>query len=448
MSVGIAKILRDLGHEDVQIKSFALMSVARLMPGDVQDRDAITELLSRLEELLDSDDPDVVFLARKALNHVRKNFSASRMGEGAGGGAARAEADSSPSRRPEADDREGVIRRLSAMTVEGADPREAASLLMKLKEWGTEADMPLVMRWLESADDRVRANAVEVLGTIGDSSIQPVIERFCSDADNRVRANAVLALYRLGRKDVRGYLDRMMKDERLSVRASCVYVLANIPESYVVPYLLKAADDEYDAVRSRAAKAMARFPCKATVEKLKLMMRDDSVEVCEAALAALRYIKGLIEKRRRGAASSQTAEAGGEVPAAASSPAGESSAQQKPREGGEDLYVTVGTAAYRMCRDEVLSHERLDAIFYEILRYQDFLRAYKKRLAEVGGDEEYEDERAEYAAAVGRLEEKLRAAFSRLGRVTHTMWKRGELPLAAEYCGELEELFRRIGKEA
>ncbi len=62
-----------------------------------------------------------------------------------------------------------------------------------------------------------------------------------------------------------------------------------------------------------------------------------------------------------------------------------------------------------MCRTNSLSHEAIDTVFYEILRYQDFLRAYLSKKGN-GGDSDVESQ-----FAIEQLKNKIEDSFVTLG---------------------------------
>ena len=74
MAVNLSKIHNDLSHPDVQIQTFALMCITRLSPQIVQSPDEIRGIRKKLGELSSSENPDVIFLARKAINHLDSSF--------------------------------------------------------------------------------------------------------------------------------------------------------------------------------------------------------------------------------------------------------------------------------------------------------------------------------------------------------------------------------------
>src|SRR5688572_10127475 len=76
MAVKLDKIYQDCSHPDPQIQTFALMSITRLSPSLVDAPDQIEKILDRLRALTASKNPDVVFLARKAVNHLEASFKA------------------------------------------------------------------------------------------------------------------------------------------------------------------------------------------------------------------------------------------------------------------------------------------------------------------------------------------------------------------------------------
>src|SRR5437868_2606376 len=77
MAINLEKLRSDLGHNDTQIQTFALMCITRLSPQVTHSADEIRGIRSKLGDLASSSNPDVVFLARKAINHIETSFGKS-----------------------------------------------------------------------------------------------------------------------------------------------------------------------------------------------------------------------------------------------------------------------------------------------------------------------------------------------------------------------------------
>ena len=87
----------------------------------------------------------------------------------------------------------------------------------------------------------------------------------------------------------------------------------------------------------------------------------------------------------------------------------------KPEEGGRSsgrrlLFRELGTSIYQLCRTNSLSHDAIDTVFYEILRYQDFLRAYLSR------KHDNDDSELESRVAIEQLQNKIEESFVTLGK--------------------------------
>jgi hypothetical protein len=339
-----------------------------------------------------------------------------------------------------------------------ADPIYLASVVIALVKKGRREDVDRLFPLLEHSDDRVRANAVEVLGAHGNELHIPLLLPLLEDRSNRVAGNACLALARFDHPAVPRRIAAMLKSTLVSMRETATYVLSVLDKDYVEPLLIRAASDPYEGVRLRAIRALPRFLTRESVTALKNALNDIDINICETAAAGLRAIKAVLQARRAEPEAPATdaagpppavdsalppAAPGGEVrPGAADArdpslagaigpgfagpagpatplavddavPPGSLPADQPPGPRPDmgllaSIHHELGTAVYQLCRSNALTNEILDGIFYEILRYQDFLRAYQAKQAR--GDDPSQRQ------AIEKLEEKIRVSLVSLGR--------------------------------
>ncbi len=554
MAVNLAKICADLAHPDPQIKTFALMSITRLSPQIVDSPAEIREIAARLKPLSSSDNPDVVFLARKAFNHIDSAFKACLHDQEAPAGPAGPATPSpepiaapvvatpipfvqalespvipvtlapvaplqpiaiepqqpvaavvlpgapalvgapsaapapAPVAIPAAPPAAAAIAQaappVAAPPVAGLPPRPPrpapaptapakpagpplpdasslsrpelldaitrplptyyiASCLIQLASKGTTADLDALRSLLEHADDRVRANAIEVFERLGTHHhIDWLVPRL-ADRNNRARGNAAVALAKLGYAGVEDTLRDMLAQSAMSMRETAVYVLSKIDMPFVEALLLHALDDPYEGVRLRATKALARFPTRAVVIALKRMLNDLDINICEAAAEALRAIKVLLQNQRAAAEAAapppipEKPEPAAPAPAPLAAPAKAPSAPEQAAHL-EELYRGLGTEIYQLCRLNVLTHENLDSVFYEVLRYQDFLRNYMVKR----GD----PEDATRTSAIEHLQEKIKASFTQLGRQAAELLQRQQLQLPPREGEPIRKLLAELAQ--
>jgi hypothetical protein len=548
MAVNLAKICADLAHPDPQIKTFALMSITRLSPQIVDSPAEIREIAARLKPLSASDNPDVVFLARKAFNHIDSAFkdclheqpAAAPASPMAGSHAVFLQALEAPVVpvtvaatpvqtvaiepqpaavivlpteptpvaaaiviSPEPAPAPAVVAVAAAPVVvpaavpvaaaqvvtpaaappvvspaprtpppraPAAPPKPAgpplpdaaalsrpelldaitrplptyyiASCLIQLASKGTTADLDALRSLLEHPDDRVRANAIEVFERLGvHHHIDWLVPRL-ADRNNRARGNAAVALAKLGYAGVEDTLRDMLAQSAMSMRETAVYVLSKIDMPFVEALLLHALDDPYEGVRLRATKALARYPTRPVVIALKRMLNDLDINICEAAAEALRGIKVLLQSQRAAAEAAlplapEKVEPAPPPPTAAAPAPVPASAPEKAAQLDE-LYRGLGTEIYQLCRLNVLTHENLDSVFYEVLRYQDFLRNYMVKR----GD----PEDATRTSAIEHLQDKIKASFTQLGRQAAELLQRQQLQLPAREGEPVRKLLAELAQ--
>ena len=558
MAINLKKIRSDLNHGDPQIQTFALMSITRLSPQLVDSVEELQSVYDKLQTLIKSDNPDVVFLARKASNHIdsvfRPYFKELEVKE------ARKGLD------PTKMGREDMLRNLDA----SQDPKFMASLVMRFVELGKREDLSALRPFLQHQDDRVRSNTVEVFQALGNENNVEDVKPLLKDRNNRVRGNAILALVRLGYKDVRRNIEEMLCMGMISMRETAVYVLSQLDEAFVEELLIRASHDPYDGVRLRASKALGNFITRPAIVRLKQLMNDIDINICEAAVESLRRIKRVHEELKRDRSGSRkplehalasdrdgvpevgitpldsptpaaepaktegavvqeepststlesssaegvahlaeqpaaeqpaagqsaagqpaagqpaAGQPAAEQPAAGQSAAGQPAAGQpaaeqpaaeqpaagqpaaglspgpgqasaeqpgdgqacdlplRPSESSRreeeqaEVLRDIGTEIYQLCRMNEITHEALDNIFYEILRYQDFLRAYLvKKQKGVSSDVSPRN-------AIEQLQAKIKNSFAQLGLCAVKLLDKGKLKLCQEHAASINELMEKL----
>lgn len=434
MAINLSKIRGDLGHRDPQIQTFALISVTRLAPNLVDDQSQVKDLFGQLEGLIRSDNPDVVFLARKATNHLRAHFQ-----NQLGGAAARPRGGADPATMQQ--------RELMDEIRGCEDPQRLSALVIRLVDRGGPEDLPDLAPLLKHENDRVRSNALEVFARHGDLTHIDLVKPLARDPSNRVRGTAVLAMDRFGSSGAKDALEEMLGLSAISMRETAVWVLSQLERPFVAPLLIRALDDPYDGIRLRAVRSLAKYPTKESVRALKAAMNDIDINICEAAAESLRALKVLIqgaqEARRQSEAAAQAEAPAPAEPVPAPAPA-ESAPSPAPAaaSGAEKLpvYRDLGTSIYQLCRLNAVTHESLDATFYEILRYQDFLRAYLLKKQKGGAPDG-----SEAAEAIRKLQLRIAKAFVDLGQTAESLLRSGEIRVPSDAQAEVQGLLARLG---
>lgn len=462
MAINLQKIRSDLEHADPQIQTFALMSISRLSPELVDSASEIQVVYDRLQKLIASDNPDVVFLARKATNHVdavfRPYLKEKRQAAG-------------PPRDPRTMEREELLATLDV----GLDPKLLSALVMRFVEVGRREDLSALAPFLGHEDDRVRSNVVEVYAALGSREHVDVLKPLLADRNNRVRGNVIMALVRLGETDVRRPLEEMLCMGMISMRETAVWALSQLKLPFIEDLVLRASHDPYDGVRLRATKTLGTYVTRRAIVRLKELMNDLDINICEAAVEGLRHIKRLHdEARTRGSAPAPTpvvsdATAPHVAPSAAKrqgpdlraqpsiiepvevppAPGDEAVAVAAPSpapapspvpagEGRDETLRELGTEIYQLCRMNEITHEALDNVFYEILRYQDFLRAYmvKKQKGETGD--------VNPRSAIEQLQGRIRESFGELGRVAAELIDRGKIRVPDDHQENVQRLVAQL----
>jgi len=522
MAINLNKIHSDLNHDDPQIQTFALMSITRLSPELVNSAEEVQSIHGKLSELVLSENSDVVFLARKAINHIDSVFKPYLK-------------ETQP-KVPVNQDPQTMSREELLIVLDSAlDPKYLASVAVRFIAVGKHDDLSSLTPFLRHENDRVRSNVVEVFETHGSMQQVDLIKPLLADPNNRVRGNAIIALVAMGYDDVGNDLNKMLCMGMVSMRETAVYVLSCLSLPFVEKLLVKATSDPYEGVRVRATRALSRFVSPVAITRLRQLMNDIDINICEAAIESLRKIKASHEANKRGKVS-QSSEEKQKLqkppsPVQESTPAVNehkltskkaeeldivqqhsiSSSVQPLEQSSSDIldrhdedildrhdedildrhdediddsnlvtshpdsdiennnqatvyddsdiddsmerkiivsealessddlssleatelekhvkFRELGTSVYQLCRTNSLSHHVIDTIFYEILRYQDFLRAYlsKKRDVENGGNDN------ESKHAIKQLQLKIEEAFVKLGEAAFSQINNGSLDVS------------------
>ncbi len=321
MSGKIARIIRDLDSGDTDLRILALATIPRLSATTVSETEG--ELLERLRGCLEKaaadTNTDVVFLARKAMNALRRLEETARgasgaarskedagkapirheeerattaPGPGAGEESAACRAEKTGEDDSAAVDSEPSRERLEVAVItalpKAADARELASLLSRLMECGGRKTLRVARTLLAHPDARVRSNAVELIERFGGPADVEVLLPLLKDSNNRVLGTVVKALGTLGYERTPILLRKMLASPHVSMRESGVFAAVALKDRFdLLDLLLAFVDDPYEGVRRRVVEALADYNDPRVTQALKARLSDDDEEVRRAAIRIL-----------------------------------------------------------------------------------------------------------------------------------------------------------------
>jgi hypothetical protein len=258
MSEGqLEKIISDLSSPEEKLKILALMYVSRLSERGNHEPEALNQLIDQVILHGNSPSPDLAFLAKKALNHLRKEFSSVL----------------------EKSDNSASANLDLALPKQTRIERQMSSLPEDYQ------DFRRVLPLLKRNDPRVIALAIETMSRLAPPDrLQAVISEFLAHENNRVRGNAVVALGRLSESLIQETLQTMIESPKLSMRESAVWAVGQLPpSSFLKDLLLERLKDPYRDIRLRAIQSLETYPEKAVVNELQKLNQDPDAEVRERA---------------------------------------------------------------------------------------------------------------------------------------------------------------------
>jgi hypothetical protein len=323
----IRRLISDLSTDSVDIQILALSTIPRLSTGIKASEEGVEALRQAVINVSEGANSDIVFLARKALNHlsgfnagqvnsapveaVLGNIPPLQKSETSPVTAERkpseeanrpAGLDISGSGAPAVDDGDDefaatVIRDGSAsetfnierQLIKEEDPRRIATLLATLATDATDVFvLNRVVGFLEHENDRVRANAVEVFEKLGNGpDHMAFLTPMLKDKNNRVRSNVVKVLGKFGHPQFKLFLSEMLDSPEISMRESGVYALCELRSLDVLDLLIKMIDDSYVDIRLRILKALANFDNPEVIDAIKTRVSDGDEVVRQHAFAIL-----------------------------------------------------------------------------------------------------------------------------------------------------------------
>jgi len=426
VAVNVKKVAKDVFHDDEDVRILALTAVVQLSPASIPDGDDLALLIKTLERATHETEGDVLFLARKGLNHLR---TMQRTPTGASSAAVAAAPRPVPSRE----------RLLKTIEQHDSDT-QLATAVSELVRVGTPDDVDRVVPLLCHRDPRVRSNAVEFMERHAEpAALLEHCVPLLQDDNNRVKGTVATVLGRLGHPTVAAYLERLLDDHRISVRESAVYALSNIRGAAYVDLLLKALRDPFEGIRLRAVQGLGRQKDPRTLPFLKDLLNDLDIAICEEAERAIAFItmeeaagfgEGMLDLGGALADPPGVADAGVPTETVVTDPA----LRRELQEVGRLLfeYQQAGTVA----------DADVDRICYEVVRYREFLARHRQRATALSADgaaspladirADLGNPRAAEVAARVDLAARLADCHERLGKIAVELATAGRLELTGD----------------
>lgn len=539
MAINLKKIARDILHEDADVQSLALTTIVQLSSSSIEDTADLVVLAEQLEKAVALPNEDVVFLARKAQNHVKGLLSEVGLSPaGAPAGRPAPEAGGAPPPGIDPESLRKVLRSPSGDV-------ELATAVSQMIAVGEPPDLELLRPLLKHADARVRSNAAEAVERVAEEKqTAELLAPLMADPNNRVRGTVAKILGRMGMPKISRYLEEMLSSPKVSMRESAVYALSHIRGADMVELLCRALRDPYEGIRLRAVRGLRIHGDSTALEKVRPLMQDVDINVCEEAsktLAVLRNqavataagelldleVVAAIERERAAEEAPSprdpesrdgvdfgdqpTPETAGESAANPSATAGVPTAgatlpdmpqtpgispprrsrkqtaqllqsaadellqgaQEPGRSAGAGLEGLtrdeleaalrharheLGEAVFKLCRAGTLEDPRINITYYDILKFQEFLRQHLERSRSAGPQNEGKGLFAKLAGSlksrkdgqqedpVKRLQSRIEQCTIELGIAAAELSEQGEIDLgdAAHHCERIQAIQARL----
>jgi hypothetical protein len=473
--VKLDRILEDLSSNDRDIQILALTAIPRIASDMEIPTDVLEKLQQRLEPVATSDDPDLIFLGRKALNFLASrpasrtpppSETATPLAREAAPPAP--EAVAAPADRaagPRQDPEEELLHR-SAGQLAGALSRETDStrltmLLAGARNLQDGAVVAAVKELLAHPEARVRANAAEVYGSLaGEEAIGGLLP-LLSDPNNRVRSNVARMIGSRAIPEVTACLKEMLASPQVGMRESALFALSGLPDLDLVGDLAPLVTDAYSGVRQRLVELLTERPGPTATELLERLVHDPDAPVRDSAVSALAGrgapVGGVLDAAVRAAG---TAPIGAEPAAGLADEAEQVLVDDEAVEKGFKATLAhihkelksaqkratlsralfqAGVRGYQHCRSGDLRVKEALVLYYEVEAYQKFLRDYSRRLAKAGTAQSKMQMQL-VVTGLAQYQGRLKVALIQLGRVVGELARAGRIDLPPDLLTELVQL--------
>jgi len=311
MALKVNRIIEDLSDSNVEIQILALTTVPRLSPDITIEPSEMVALNSQLASLASVDNPDVVFLARKAQNFLMNRGRAPSppavAASGVLGGAATPGVSATPGGPPRSclPPTTGVFSMSRVSQTPARPPTSEAP-----KEPPPSTDRPASRPEQEkepAAEEKPETPPPSDLPppsppsppatrttkeTAGPTAAELVAE-LRSQTDPGKIASVLTSLRQLKDPNVLPDVEVFLNHSDARVRANAVEVYEDAGDFRTISLLLPMLKDENNRVRSNAAKALGRYGIPEVTHCLEEMIRSDQVRMRESALYAITCLKDL-----------------------------------------------------------------------------------------------------------------------------------------------------------
>jgi HEAT repeat protein len=254
-------------------------------------------------------------------------------------------------------------RKLAALEVMkelgGWNKREEAKRAQSLATLGGDVT-DLLLIAAAGPNRRFRRGIVTALAMLADERAVHLLVRSLGDDFSQVRRKAIPGLIRIGEAAVDPLIEATTSDQ-VPVRRYAIHCLGCIGAPRAKPAILDALDDGEDVVRHQAIRALQHLATEEDIDRLKQVLRDESFDRAEEAVAALEVIGDAGKQALRDLAFEEYNPAGAFFVAREGDPRGREILAERLREG--DPQRENAAEFLRELRDE-----RCIPFFADVLR--------------------------------------------------------------------------------
>lgn len=202
---------------------------------------------------------------------------------------------------------EGVMREMIHILKDDLhyDPKTRSYMAIALSHFPSPQAREALRVALEDPSEDVQLYVLWALGVLGAQEAVPEIVPFLKNESGQVRKMAVYVLGVLGRREVVSQILPLLRDERPDVRWNAALSLARLGDNAGRTVLTNVLDREYllreypapeqeiETIMVNAAKGLALIGGVESLRMLEFLSENDkSLKVRQAALDAIRYLKG------------------------------------------------------------------------------------------------------------------------------------------------------------